>query len=102
MLRPVPEGENNLEYLLDVIKEYDESFVGLDPLVMYQREVIEPNNMARPPVAKTPKHRKTPHGKSPWMKHISLRSGTYSIENMTPRADSGQFGNYDEEDGDDS
>ncbi|KAK4479395.1 hypothetical protein RD792_014911 [Penstemon davidsonii] len=95
--RPVPEGENNLEYLLDVIKEYDESTVGLDPLVMYQREGIEPNHMARTPVPKTPKHRKTPHGKSPWMKHISLRSGTFSTGNMTPRSDSGQFGNYDDE-----
>ncbi|KAH6770535.1 hypothetical protein C2S52_015338 [Perilla frutescens var. hirtella] len=41
--RPVPEGENSIEYLLDVIKEYDESTVGLDPLILYQRDGIKPD-----------------------------------------------------------
>ncbi|KAK6148231.1 hypothetical protein DH2020_019143 [Rehmannia glutinosa] len=46
LARPVPDGENSLEYLLDVIKEYDESTVGLDPLVLYQRDGIKPDQVA--------------------------------------------------------
>lgn len=33
--RPIPEWENGLEYLLDMIKEYGESTIGLEPLVLY-------------------------------------------------------------------
>nr|KYP67437.1 ABC transporter G family member 18 [Cajanus cajan] len=35
--RPIPDGENCLEYLLDVISEYDQATVGLEPLVQFQR-----------------------------------------------------------------
>ncbi|XP_073140682.1 ABC transporter G family member STR-like [Henckelia pumila] len=99
--RPVPDGENSLEYLLDVIKEYDGSTVGLDPLVLYQRDGIKPDQVARTPIPKTPKRPKTPmtpHGKSPWSKHISLRSSQFSTANMESRAFSGQFDNNDDDD----
>ncbi|KAI3454357.1 hypothetical protein Pfo_011020 [Paulownia fortunei] len=100
--RPVPDGENSLEYLLDVIKEYDESTIGLDPLILYQRDGIKPDQVARSPVPKTPKRPKTPltpQGKSPWSKHISLRSSQFSNGNMTSRTDSGQF-DYNNDDDD--
>ncbi|ONK66193.1 uncharacterized protein A4U43_C06F5170 [Asparagus officinalis] len=72
--RPVPEGENSMEYLLDVVKEYDESTLGLglEPLVLYQRDGLKPNQAARTPIPKTPK---TPHQKS---RHIPLRSQNFS------------------------
>ncbi|KDP44294.1 hypothetical protein JCGZ_22923 [Jatropha curcas] len=94
--RPVPDGENSLEYLLDVIKEYDESTVGLEPLVLYQREGIKPDQLARTPIPKTPKTPKTPrtpYMSTPGSKHaISLRSQAFSINgNMTPRTDSERF-----------
>ncbi|CAB4281414.1 unnamed protein product [Prunus armeniaca] len=97
--RPVPDGENGLEYLLDVIKEYDESTVGLDPLVMYQRDGIKPDQVARTPVAKTPKT-PTPYRKTPASKHaINLRSKAFSLGNRTPSGagESGQF-DYEDED----
>ncbi|KAI5330560.1 hypothetical protein L3X38_029958 [Prunus dulcis] len=97
--RPVPDGENGLEYLLDVIKEYDESTVGLDPLVMYQRDGIKPDLVARTPVAKTPKT-PTPYRKTPASKHaIKLRSQAFSLGNRTPSGagESGQF-DYEDED----
>ncbi|KAA8542847.1 hypothetical protein F0562_023999 [Nyssa sinensis] len=96
--RPAPEGENNLEYLLDVIKEYDESTVGLDPLVLYQRDGIKPDQVARTPVPKPPKTPRTPYGKTP--KHISLRSHQFSTGTRTPRGDSGQS-DYNDDDDDD-
>ncbi|KAL3512156.1 hypothetical protein ACH5RR_024873 [Cinchona calisaya] len=102
--RPVPESENSLEYLLDVIKEYDQSTVGLDPLVLYQRDDIKPDAVARTPVPKTPKALKTPgtpYGKTPGPKHISLRSHQFSAGNLTPRADLGSFDYDDEEEEDD-
>ncbi|MCD7466374.1 hypothetical protein HAX54_002998 [Datura stramonium] len=58
--RPVPDGENNLEYLLDVIKEYDESTVGLDPLVLYQRDGTKPDQAAKTPLRKPPKTPRIP------------------------------------------
>lgn len=62
--RPVPEGENSIEYLLDVIKEYDESTVGLDPLVVYQSNGVKPDQASRTPAPKTPKKPKTPRSDS--------------------------------------
>ncbi|KAF7813510.1 ABC transporter G family member 17-like [Senna tora] len=59
--RPVPDGENCMEYLLDVIKEYDESTIGLDPLVLYQRDGLKPDQVAMTPVLKTPR---TPYRKN--------------------------------------
>ncbi|TYH41425.1 hypothetical protein ES332_D12G316300v1 [Gossypium tomentosum] len=92
--RPVPDGENNLEYLLDVIKEYDESTAGLDTLVVYQLDSIKPDQVARTPVPKTPKtpkNMKTPGSKQA----ISLRSNTFSVTNQSL---SGRFDyNEDEE-----
>ncbi|XP_049378011.1 ABC transporter G family member STR [Solanum stenotomum] len=88
--RPVPDGENSLEYLLDVIKEYDESTVGLDPLVLYQRDGIKPDQTAKTPLRKppkTPRAPRTPYGKSPWTKHISLRSSHFSVGNMNSQRD---------------
>nr|XP_016515467.1 PREDICTED: ABC transporter G family member 17-like isoform X2 [Nicotiana tabacum] len=89
--RPVPDGENSLEYLLDVIKEYDESTVGLDPLVLYQRDGIKPDQAAKTPLRKPPKTLKThrtPYAKSPWTKHISLRSSHFSANgNMNSQRD---------------
>ncbi|KAL8041794.1 hypothetical protein ABFX02_09G007000 [Erythranthe guttata] len=101
--RPVPDGENSLEYLLDVIKEYDESTVGLDPLILYQRDGIKPDRAAQTPARKTPKRLKTPMpatpaGRTPWSsRHISL----FSNSNMTPRANhSAKFENDDDDDED--
>ncbi|XP_002530787.2 ABC transporter G family member STR [Ricinus communis] len=103
--RPVPDGENSLEYLLDVIKEYDESTVGLDPLVLYQRQGIKPDQVARTPIPKTPKTPKTP--RTPYTstsgsnKHaINLWSQAFSFTG-TSRADSGQYGFNDDDDDDD-
>ncbi|KAJ4848131.1 hypothetical protein Tsubulata_034830 [Turnera subulata] len=97
--RPVPDGENSIEYLLDVIKEYDDSNVGLEPLVLYQRDGIKPDHMARTPIPKTPKTPRTPFTKTPGSKYaISLRSQPFSATGtMTPRGDSGHF-DYDEDD----
>ncbi|XP_030541231.1 ABC transporter G family member STR-like [Rhodamnia argentea] len=101
--RPVPEGENSLEYLLDVIKEYDESNIGLDPLVLYQRDGIKPTLEDRTPVRKTPKQPKTPrtpHGPTPSSK-LSLHSQTYTPRGQkTPRSDSEQYDYYDDDDDD--
>ncbi|XP_059641563.1 ABC transporter G family member STR-like [Cornus florida] len=99
--RPVPDGENSLEYLLDVIKEYDESTVGLDPLVLYQCDGIKPDQVARTPIPKPPKTPRTPYGRTPngrTPNHISLRSHQFSIGNKTP---SGQSDYNDERDDDD-
>ncbi|KAJ6670112.1 ABC TRANSPORTER [Salix viminalis] len=59
--RPVPDDENSIEYLLDVIKEYDESTVGIDPLVLYHRDGIQPDQVAQTPIHKIPKNLRTPH-----------------------------------------
>lgn len=99
--RPVPEGENSLEYLLDVIKEYEESTVGLDPFVLYQRDGIKPDQAARTPIPKPPKTLRTPQQKSSQSKHmISLQSQGFSSGNMTPVYETSEF-NYEDEDDDD-
>ncbi|KAM5558075.1 ABC transporter G family member STR-like [Rosa sericea] len=93
--RPVPDGENNLEYLLDVIREYDESNVGLEPLVVYLRDGIKPDKVSRTPIARTPKTPRTPYKKTPSSKHmLSLRS------NSTPRPNSRPSDDYDDEEDD--
>lgn len=92
--RPVPENENGLEYLLDVIKEYDESTVGLDPLVLYQHDGTKPDLAARTPIHKPPKIN-TPRN-NPGPRHISLRSHQFSTGNMTSRAESRSFDNEDD------
>lgn len=95
--RPVPEGENGLEYLLDVIKEYDESTVGLDPLVQYQFDGVKPNQVSMNTVPKTLRTPKTPRNpKSPWIKPISFISSQFSIGNSV---DGGRHG-YDDDDDD--
>ncbi|KAL0535529.1 hypothetical protein IC582_029861 [Cucumis melo] len=93
--RPVPNGENNIEYLLDVIKEYDESTVGLEPLVVYQRHGIKPDQVARTPVPKTPRtpYKKTMGpaqgtGSGLGPKFLNLRSQAFS---MTSGPNSSQF-----------
>ncbi|CAN1844535.1 ABC transporter G family member STR [Linum perenne] len=101
--RPVPDGENSIEYLIDVIKEYDESTVGLDPLVMYQREGIKPDQVAMTPVPKPPKTPRTPYRK-PYISglrvSIPLQSQHFSAS-ATPRADpSAQFDYTDDDDDD--
>ncbi|KAK4280676.1 hypothetical protein QN277_012268 [Acacia crassicarpa] len=69
--RTIPDGEHSIEYMLDVIKEYDESTVGLDPLVHYQRYGLKPDQATMTPVPKTPKTPKTPHRSStPTSKYI--------------------------------
>uniref|UniRef100_A0A162B783 ABC transporter domain-containing protein n=1 Tax=Daucus carota subsp. sativus TaxID=79200 RepID=A0A162B783_DAUCS len=98
--RPVPESENSLEYLLDVIKEYDESTVGLDPLVLYQCDGIKPDQAARTPVQRMPRTPKTPRQKTPGPKHISLRSHQFTVGNATPRAESGRSFDYNDDDND--
>ncbi|XP_047340484.1 ABC transporter G family member STR-like [Impatiens glandulifera] len=105
--RAVPNGENSLEYLLDVIKEYDQSTIGLDPLVLYQRDRIKPNLVAMTPVPKTPRssYGRTPvasYGKTPVPNHLDLRSHHSSVGGTTPQtSQSGQFSNYDDDDDED-
>nr|GMD10645.1 ABC transporter G family member 17-like [Ipomoea batatas]GMD11849.1 ABC transporter G family member 17-like [Ipomoea batatas] len=96
--RPVPDGENGLEYLLDVIKEYDESTVGLDPLVQYQFDGVKPNQFSMNTVPKTPKTIKTPrnHPKSPWIKPMSFISSQFSIG-----ASAADYGHEEDDDDDD-
>ncbi|KAG6752858.1 hypothetical protein POTOM_042898 [Populus tomentosa] len=101
--RPLPDGENSIEYFLDVIKEYDESTVGLDPLVFYQRDGIKPDQAAQTPVRKTPRTARTPptpYMKTPVSKYaVSLRSQGFSgTGDITSQEDSGQFDYYDEDD----
>ncbi|XP_072977512.1 ABC transporter G family member STR-like [Typha angustifolia] len=77
--RPVPDGENSIEYLLDVIKEYDESTLGLEPLVLYQRDGLKPNQAARTPIRKTPKPHKPSFQKSAqYSRQIQLNSNQFS------------------------
>ncbi|XP_071692140.1 ABC transporter G family member STR-like [Rutidosis leptorrhynchoides] len=99
--RPVPENENNLEYLLDVIKEYDESTIGLDPLVAYQRDGLKPDPVAQTPIRKTRTPR-TPYEKTPNnQKHIALRSiNGFSSASTTPRGNSSSI-DYHENESDD-
>uniref|UniRef100_J3MX98 ABC transporter domain-containing protein n=1 Tax=Oryza brachyantha TaxID=4533 RepID=J3MX98_ORYBR len=75
--RPVPDGENSIEHLLDVIKEYDESTSGLEPLVAYQRDGTMPDAAARTPVPRTPA-RTTPRHKSVQFRQIHLKSNQFS------------------------
>ncbi|KAG6525126.1 ABC transporter G family member STR-like [Zingiber officinale] len=99
--REVPEGENVIEYLLDVIKEYDDSHLGLDPLVLYQRDGLKPNMAARTPIPRTPRtpfqqsSRRTP-------RQIVLRSDQFSTTaGATPRGNPNHSYvsyDYDEED----
>ncbi|CAL5215383.1 unnamed protein product [Lathyrus oleraceus] len=94
--RPVPDGENSIEYLLDVITEYDQATVGLDPLVQYQHDGHKPDIAAMTPVPKPPNYRRN----TPASKHmISLRSQGFTAG--TPQPDSSQFGLDDEDDDDD-
>lgn len=100
--RPVPGGENSLEYLLDVIKKYDESTVGREPLVPYQRDDIKPDQMARTPIPKIPR---TPYRSSPASKHkSSLRSHAFSsyATPMTPQPISRQSEYFDDDDDDEN
>ncbi|KAF5734574.1 hypothetical protein HS088_TW15G00066 [Tripterygium wilfordii] len=93
--RPVPDGENRMEYLLDVIKEYDESTVGLEPLVVYQRDGIKPDQAAMTPVRKPPKTPQTPYLNSRVSKHaISLHSQGFSAATTSSEVDSGQFNHF--------
>lgn len=94
--RPVPDGENSIEYLLDVITEYDQATVGLDPLVQYQLDGHKPDPAAMTPVRKTTPYRRN----TPASKHmISLRSQGFTAG--TPQPDSAQFGYHDEEEEED-
>ncbi|KAG1358751.1 ABC transporter G family member 17 [Cocos nucifera] len=101
--RPVPDGENSMEYLLDVIKEYDESTIGLEPLVQYQRDGLKPSQAARTPIPKTPR---TPFQKSTRSaRHIPLNSQQFSAGNVTPGPNStlsNSYNNDDDEDFDNS
>ncbi|CAO2187694.1 unnamed protein product [Urochloa humidicola] len=87
--RPVPDGENSIEYLLDVIKEYDESTLGLEPLVAYQRDGSKPDEAAKTPIPKTPR---TPYQKSVQFRQIQLKSNQFSVTTATPHAH--PFSNY--------
>lgn len=93
--RPVPDGENSIEYLLDVINEYDQATVGLDPLVHFQRDGLKPDQAAMTPVPKTPRRN------TPASKHIiSLRSQGFTAGKQQP--DSAQFSYHDEEEDDEN
>ncbi|WOK91926.1 hypothetical protein Cni_G00617 [Canna indica] len=101
--RQAPEGENVIEYLLDVIKEYDESNIGLEPLVLYQRDGLEPNQAARTPIPKTPRTPRTPFQKSIRMapRQIALRSDQFSANGFTPRANPSRSESYEDDEDDD-
>ncbi|KAJ6340428.1 hypothetical protein OIU77_008231 [Salix suchowensis] len=53
--RLVPDDENNIEYLLDMVKEYDESTARIDPFVLYHLDGIQPDQVAQTPTRKIPK-----------------------------------------------
>ncbi|KAF8378593.1 hypothetical protein HHK36_029941 [Tetracentron sinense] len=95
--RPVSDGENTLEYLLDVIKEYDESTVGLEPLVLYQCDGINPDQVARTPIPKTPRitYRKTPAPKP-----FHLHSQAFSTGSQETQPDPSQVDYSEDEDED--
>ncbi|KAF7822211.1 ABC transporter G family member 17-like [Senna tora] len=98
--RTVPDGENSIEYLLDVIKEYDESTVGLDPFVHYQRDGLKPDQAAMTPVLKTPKNPRKPHKKmnTPASKHKISQGFTAG----TPTKPDSSHSEYDDDDDDES
>lgn len=77
--------------------------MGLDPLVLYQRDGIKPDQVARTPIPKPPKTPRTPHQKTPTAKHmITLHSQGFSSGNMTPVPESGHLDyRYEDEDDDD-
>nr|CAD1831389.1 unnamed protein product [Ananas comosus var. bracteatus] len=101
--RQVPDGENSIEYLLDVIKEYDESTLGLEPLVTYQRDGLQPSQAARTPIPKTPKTLRAPFSKSTLPRQIRLNSTQFSVGSTTPAAANGtsDHESYDYNDDDD-
>lgn len=74
---------------MDVIKEYDESTLGLEPLVAYQRDGNKPNEAAKTPIPKTPR---TPYQKSVQFRQIQLKSNQFSATTTTPHAN--PFSNY--------
>ncbi|XP_062119466.1 ABC transporter G family member STR2-like [Humulus lupulus] len=45
MGRKVPPGENSLEYLIDVIQEYDQSEVGVEALAQFARTGVKPGKL---------------------------------------------------------
>ncbi|MCO5607296.1 hypothetical protein L7F22_061489 [Adiantum nelumboides] len=68
MNRKVPKGENSIEYLLDVIQEYDWSAYGVDPLMIYARDGL-------PPAHNGPLPERTPRVQTT---HKSLHAGLMS------------------------
>lgn len=98
--RTIPDGENIIEYMLDIIKEYDESTIGLDPLVYYQSYGQKPDQAAMTPVPKTPKTPKTPHRSStPASKYI-INLLSQGFTPGTPKPDPTQADGDDNEDDD--
>lgn len=57
MGRKLPKGENSIEFLLDIIQEYDRSAFGVDPLMIYARDGLPPPHKGplpeRTPIIKT-------------------------------------------------
>lgn len=100
--RTVPDGENSIEYLLDVIREYDESTIGLEPFVQYQRDGRMPDQAAMTPIPKSPRTPRTHHiSNTPSSKHIiTLLSQGFSTAG-TPKPDSSKSDNHDDDDDDD-
>ncbi|XP_054781153.1 ABC transporter G family member STR-like [Prosopis cineraria] len=101
--RTIPDGENSIEYMLDVIKEYDESTIGLDPLVQYQCYGQKPDQADITPVPKTPKTPRTPHrSTTPASKYI-INLLSQGFTPGTSKPDSTQVGDVvDDDDDDDS
>ncbi|KAL5705520.1 Cystathionine gamma-synthase [Ranunculus cassubicifolius] len=82
--RKVPKGENSIEYLIDVIQEYDQSELGVDALADFALTGMKPPPLSddmsmttvvpTPLYSKTPQTTKTPHRlndfdcslRSPW------------------------------------
>ncbi|ERM95954.1 ABC transporter G family member 17 [Amborella trichopoda] len=94
--RQVPDGENSIEYLLDVIKEYDGSTIGLEPLVAFQRAGIKPELAARTPVPKTP------HQRPKVTKVINLQSVQFSFSGIAHGHDPSYVEDDDQEEFDNS
>uniref|UniRef100_A0A0E0B2Q0 ABC transporter domain-containing protein n=1 Tax=Oryza glumipatula TaxID=40148 RepID=A0A0E0B2Q0_9ORYZ len=78
-------GAGCIEYLLDVIKEYDESTSGLEPL----RDGTKPDGAAKTPVPRTPR---TPHQKSVQFRQIQLKSNQFSLNSAA--ANGNTFSNF--------
>lgn len=82
--RQVPPGENSIEYLLDVIQEYDRSTMGLDPLVQFNKDGRKPTATTLIPKGTTTPSKVWPKAtKAPNFRESPMRSPTFVKQHQT-------------------